>query len=135
MIGADQNFGALIGGFIGFLNRGRQCVDIIGTIKIWANCPSGRLPGLFDQASEKFIIGRGGRGPSKLRVERKEQNFLAAGLDHFLHNGLGGRIAVAHAIFNHNMTVVAFRNFRPNGLGLRFCYGRQGAFIRLHIPN
>ena len=135
MIGTHQNLWAQLGGFIGLLNRGRQRVDIIWTIKIWANSPCGRLPSLFDQASEKLIIGCGGGGPGELRIEWKEQNFLAAGIHHLLHNGLGGRVAVAHTILNHNTAVIAFRDFCAHSFGLCFCNGGQRAFIGFHVPN
>ena len=34
----------------------------------------------------QLIISRGRGGSSELRVKRKEQNFLAAGIYHFFHN-------------------------------------------------
>ena len=86
MIGAHQNLGPPLGRLIGLLNRGRQCVDIIGAIKVGADSPRGRLPSLLDQTSEKFIIGCGGGGAGKLLIELEEQDFLTSGIDHFLHD-------------------------------------------------
>ena len=135
VIGTQQLVGLCLHLGVGLLDRGGERFDIIGAVEIGFNRAGGGLPFLFGERGEKRVI-RGGRGGTGvLRVQREEQDLLAARSGHRRHLGLGRRVAVAHAVIDHDCVTIPrlHRVFYLRGLLLGD--GHQRAFPRLVVPD
>ena len=92
-----------LGLLIGLLDRTAQGSNVIRTIEISRHGSQRRLPLQRHQGAKDLIIGRGGRRRAVLRVEREEQQPLAALLMQAANHAVGRGVAIAHAEVDHHL--------------------------------
>ena len=109
-----------------------QRVDVDGIVVVGRRHPHRRLPAQAHQRAEGLVARRGRGGGGVLRIERHDQQALAALALQMLDPGGGGRIGVAHGPVHDDALI---RQQRGQLLGLRARDGLERPLVALPVPD
>ena len=135
VVAGDERVGAAVEAGVGGLDRAGQRLDVERVVVVGRHGADRRLPAQGHQRAEGLVVGGGGGGGGILRVEREEEQALAAGLaepgDH-----RGGRgVAVAHGEVDADAVAEAVGEAGRHRRGLVAGDDPERAVVGLGVPD